>query len=146
MFITHPEAFADLFNAKIPYARRKITSNDVRLMTKCNLIYKYGFYMQDDLETIRGILEYEQLRENRPLAPTSEEKQEPPKCKKCNQPLPVEPEGKIGRPRKYCLTCEPFRNRDRQRKLSDGRKRGRIESPSIKKGPSPKQLHCEPTR
>ncbi|MFC2004814.1 hypothetical protein ACFLUY_01175 [Chloroflexota bacterium] len=144
MFITHPEAFADLFNTKIPDAHRKITSNDVRLMTKGNLIYKYGFYGSQDLELVRGILQYEQLREYRPVPLTSEDEPEPPKCKKCEQPLPYWPRGKRGRPREYCSECESLRIRDRQRKFSDRQGKQRNKSLSTKTTSSLRQLHCEP--
>ena len=144
MFKTSPEEFAALFNEKYPGACRQITAQGVREMTTCGLIGRHYGYIRDDLETIRGILEYEQLRENRPLPPTSEEKQEPPSCKKCNQPLPVEPEGKIGRPRRYCLACQLLRNRNRQRKFRDKRRKQRNEFSLTKAGPSLKQLHCEP--
>jgi hypothetical protein len=74
MFVTSPEKFAEWFNAKIPGTNRKITAADVRLMTECNLIGRYRFYERQDLETIRGILQYEQLRENRPVQQAEEEK------------------------------------------------------------------------
>ena len=69
MIITSPEKFAVLFNEKYPGTYRKITTQDVRDMTTCGLIGRYGFYLRVDLETIRGILEYEQLqrRNNYPL-------------------------------------------------------------------------------
>jgi hypothetical protein len=118
MYITSPEEFADLFNTKIPDAHRKITSNDVCLMTECNLIGKYKFYGRQDLETVRGILQYEQLRET-PSAtqrPAEYQKRKLKKCKMCGQALFEEPEGKIGRPREYCYKCETKRSRDRQKK------------------------------
>jgi len=34
-------------------------------MTTCGLIRCYGYYMQLDFETVRAILQYEQLRQNR---------------------------------------------------------------------------------
>ena len=54
MFITSPEAFADLFNIKSPGAYRKVTFDDVCHMTGCKLIDRYRFYGRQDLETIRG--------------------------------------------------------------------------------------------
>lgn len=117
MYSTNPKAFAAWFNEKYPGVYRQITAQDVRGMTTCGLIGRYGFYLRDDLETIRGILEYEQLRKNRPLPPTSEDKQELLKCKQCNQPLPVESEGKIGRPRKRIRKAKP-KTQDRPTTLS----------------------------
>jgi hypothetical protein len=74
MFISSPEKFADLFNARIPDACRKITADDVRLMTKCNLIGRYRSYGRQDLETTRAILQYELLREHRPVQQDKEKK------------------------------------------------------------------------
>ena len=155
--ITSPEKFAASFNQKFPGAYRLITAEDVNDMTECGLIGRYGFYLkkvdlserygfnkQDDLETIRGILQYEQLRENRPVPPALEDEPEPPKCKKCDKPLPVKPRDKKGRLREYCSECELLRNRDRQRKLSDRRRKQHHKSLSMKTTPSPRQLHCEP--
>ncbi len=94
MLITSSEKFAAYFNMKIPGAYRMITGQDVRDMIECGLVRKYGgYYSQADLERIRAILQYEQMREKRPTQPTLEDKQEPPKCKRCKQPLPLEPEG-----------------------------------------------------
>ena len=96
--IANPGKFAARFNEKYPGAYRQVTAQDVRDMTTCHLIGRYECYLKDDLEFIRGILQYEQMREKRSAQPTPEEKLEPTKCKKCKQPLPPEPEGKKGRP------------------------------------------------
>jgi len=92
-------------------------------MTTCCLIGRYDFYLRDDLELVRGVLQYEQMRETRSAKPTPEENQEPPKCKICKQPLSPEPGNKAGRPREYCFDCELLRNRDRQKKLRQRRKK-----------------------
>jgi hypothetical protein len=63
VFVSSPEKFADWYNAKIPDACRKITADDVRLMIECHLIGGYRFYGRQDLETVRGVLQYEHLRE-----------------------------------------------------------------------------------
>jgi len=34
-------------------------------MKRCKLICRHGFYIRGDLEIVRGILEYEQLREGK---------------------------------------------------------------------------------
>jgi len=123
MFITSPEAFAEWFNEKILNACRKLTVDDVCLMTECKLISRYRFYGHQDIETARGILQYEQMREKR-----SERLEERggrdeakavtivPNCKRCGQPLPAPPPGKKGRPGEYCPNCEPSRVKERQRK------------------------------
>ena len=127
MFITSPEVFADLFNTKIPDAYRKVTSNDVRLMTECHLIGKYNFYIMDDLETVRGILEYEQLREKRPAQSTIENSHEPPKCKMCGELLHLQPSGKKGRLKEYCQQCQSARVTERYRRWRKKRKEVKIE-------------------
>lgn len=144
MYSTSPEAFADYFNAKVPYAYRGITSNDVLLMTECNLICRHGFYGSQDLEVVRGILQYEQMREKRSARCATEEQQLPPSCKMCRQLLPAQSGGKKGRPREYCVECEPFRNRDRQQRLVSRRRKPRNKFLLTKTSPSLRQLHREP--
>jgi hypothetical protein len=63
--ITSPERFANFFNCKVSSARRQVTVDDVRLLTECGLIKHYGFYDNTDLQTVIGILKYEQLREKK---------------------------------------------------------------------------------
>jgi len=63
--IVRPEDFAAWFNKAIPGAYRSITAQDVQDMVTSGLIGRYGYYMQLDIETVRAILQYEQLRENR---------------------------------------------------------------------------------
>ena len=123
MFNKSPEKFAALFNEKYPGTYRQVTAQDVRDMTICCLIGRYECYLKDDLEFIRGMLQYEQLREKRYARPTLEAKQEPPKCKRCAQPLPLEPEIKRGRPKEYCSICESLRNIERNRKWRKRKKR-----------------------
>jgi len=63
--IVKPEDFAAWFNKAIPGAYRSITAQDVHDMVTSGLIGRYGYYIQLDIETVRAILQYEQLRENR---------------------------------------------------------------------------------
>ncbi|MBA7599411.1 hypothetical protein ES703_06444 [subsurface metagenome] len=68
------ERFAAQFNAKLPGAYRQITAQDVRAMTDCGLIRRYGYYIHSDLETVRAVLQYEQILEKRLKKPLNEEK------------------------------------------------------------------------
>ncbi len=88
MYITSPQKFAAWFNEKYPGAYRRITTKDVEDMTTCGLIGLYRYYSPpQDGETIRGILQYEQLREKRFEQDSIEDKFEPSKCRMCGQPL-----------------------------------------------------------
>ena len=60
--VAEPDRFADKFNAIVRGAYRQVTADDIRQMKHCGLIGRYGFFARDDLETVRGILLYEQLR------------------------------------------------------------------------------------
>ena len=112
--ITRPDKFATWFNLKVPGAYRRITADDVRLLTECGLIGKYNYYGRLDLETVRGILRYEQLREKRLQRPAPDDAGEAPCCKGCGQTLSAE--SRVGRPKEYCAQCEPTRARLRSRK------------------------------
>ena len=103
MFITSPENFASWFNQTFPGAYRRITAGDVRGMTACGLICHYRTYsLSRDGETVRGILQYEQMREKQSTQPIPKEEREPPKCKMCGQLLPIEQTKESGRPKEYC--------------------------------------------
>ena len=116
MEITSPEKFATWFNGKYQGAYRKISAEDVRDLTTCGLIGRYRYYsLSRDGETVRGILQYGQMREGRPTQEVHDEA-EPPKCKMCGRSLPVEPEDKSGRPKEYCAGCELFRDKERKKK------------------------------
>ena len=131
MEIISPEQFAVWFNDKYQGAYRKISADDARDMTACGLIGRHRYYsLSQDGEMVRGILEYEQMREKRSARPTLEGKQEPPKCKRCAQPLPLEPEIKRGRPKEYCPVCESFRNKERNRRWRKRKKRVLVKSTS----------------
>jgi len=61
--IADPVRFASRFNLTVPGAYRRVTGDDVRLMAQCGLIGRCAFFNRFDLETVRGILQYEQLRD-----------------------------------------------------------------------------------
>jgi hypothetical protein len=60
--VAEPNRFADRFNTMVRGAYRQVTVDDIRQMAYCGLIGCHGFFTRDDLETVRGILLYEQLR------------------------------------------------------------------------------------
>jgi hypothetical protein len=82
-------------------------------MTSCGLIGQYGYYGRSDLETVRAVLQYEQLRHDR--AEKLRIKEAPKTCKRCGKPLPKKGSGR-GRPREFCDRCELFRGRERHMK------------------------------
>ena len=124
-FRTSPNKFAKEFNEVVPGAYRRITTQDVRDMTDCGLIGRYYFYGHDAIETVRAIIRYEELRQNRiekqPLNSISDIRT----CRLCGMILPTEPIGKYGRPKEYCASCEPARAKKRYQKW-----RGRRQSMS----------------
>ena len=99
----------------VPDIYRQVTIEDIRLMTSLSLIKRYKYYSRQDLETVRAILQYEQLREKR-IQKVKTIIVNEPRCKMCNMPLPVKPEDKKGRPKEYCASCESSRSRERNRK------------------------------
>ncbi|MFC1982991.1 hypothetical protein ACFLV5_04345 [Chloroflexota bacterium] len=116
--------FATWFNITYPDAPRKITAEDVEDLKECELIHRYGFYSaSQDGKTVMSILKYEQKRGKRSERKSNEDKSGPLMCKMCGQPLPVEPEGKSGRPKEYCPKCSRFRSRERQKKLRQRHKK-----------------------
>jgi hypothetical protein len=123
MFISSPKAFAECFNAKIPDACRKITSDDVRLMRECKLIGRHNYYIRQDLETVRAVLQYEQLRQNRQKKDEIKDAEGGIHCRRCGKLLTTKQSGKKGRHREYCSGCEPFRVRERNRKW---RRKGQV--------------------
>ena len=77
--LTSPDKFAAVFTTTFPGAYRIVTVQDVRDMTECRLIGKYGeYYGRADLETVRCILQYEQMREKQSAQYTREEQHLPP--------------------------------------------------------------------
>lgn len=128
---TNPDKFANYFNSVVSGAYRKITTQDIRDMTECGLIRCYGgYYSSADLERVRGILQYEQMRDKRSAQQATDDKQESPKCKLCGKSLSPESKDKTGRPKKYCCECEPFRNKERQREWRRRHRKQRQEAMS----------------
>jgi len=112
-----PNKFSIWFNEKYTGAYRRISTEDVKDMTDCGLIHLRGYYSgSQDGETIRAVLQYEQLRQKRIHEQAIEDKSEPLKCKRCGQPLPYQQEAKRGRRREYCQQCESSRAKERNRK------------------------------
>jgi hypothetical protein len=70
--IVDAEKFAIRFNSLFRGAHRKINAEDIREMTKCNLIGRRGYFEQLDLHTVNGILRYEFLRAQRLGKPDNE--------------------------------------------------------------------------
>ena len=112
---TRPDKFAAEVNAKLLGAHRQITVDDVRDMTTCGLIGRYGYYGNLDLEMVRCILLYEQLRENRQKRDEIKDSDGSIHCRRCGVALP-RPDGKRGRPHEYCSGCESSRTTVRGRK------------------------------
>jgi len=112
--ITRPEQFAEWFNRVVPGAYRDITVEDVQDMTTCGLIRRYGEYMQLDIETVRAILQYEQLRQNRQIRDEIRDSEGIMHCRRCHAELP-KAKARRGRPNEYCAKCQPFRGRERNR-------------------------------
>ena len=113
--VLRPNRFAEWFNRVAPGAYRQITAEDVLDMTQCGLIGRYGEYMQLDIETVRGILRYEQLRRNRQKRADIRDSDDSIHCRSCGVVL-TKPDGRRGRPREYCRDCETSRSTMRGRK------------------------------
>ena len=113
--IVKPEDFVAWFNKAIPGAYRSITAQDVRDMTTCGLIGRYGYYIHLDIETVRAILQYEQLSQNRQKKEEIRDGDGVIHCRRCGVVL-AKPKTKRGRPVEYCSDCEPLRGRERNRK------------------------------
>jgi len=112
--ILSPDKFAAEFNSVVAGTYRRIDAEDVRCLTECGLIGRYSYYMREDLQTVRAILLYEQLRDESERKACL--KDTPKTCKRCGQPLSSQSDGRKGRPNEYCPDCEPFRGRERYRK------------------------------
>ena len=113
MIAIGPKKFAQWFNGKYVGSHRQITADDVKDMAVSKLIHRHGYYSTSiDGETVRAVLQYEQLRESR--SEHQEQAEKALACRICGRPLPPVPEGKPGRPREYCAECEPQRTKDRQ--------------------------------
>ncbi len=111
----NPEEFAAEFNNTVASDYWRITTADVRLMVECGLIKRYGYFSQADIVIILGVLNYERLKEKKEhqaeLAAIEEQT-----CKICGTVLPEPQEVRLGRPKEYCLACEPLRAKMRKRR------------------------------
>ncbi len=113
--IVRAEQFAEWFHRVVPGTYRQITIQDVEDMTQCGLIGRYDEYIQLDIETVRAILQYEQLRENRQKRDELKDSEGIMHCRRCGVAL-SKPDGKCGRPREYCPDCESSRSTRRYQK------------------------------
>jgi len=114
--VTSPEKFAEWFNAKVLGSYRQISADDIRDITNCGLIGKYsGWYIQLDIETVRAVLQYEQLRQNRQKRDDIRDSDGSIHCRRCGVVL-TKPDGKRGRSREYCTAYESSRSTMRYRK------------------------------
>ena len=113
--IVKPEDFVAWLAKAIPGACRSIDVEDVRDMTTCGLIGKYGYYGNLDLEMVRCILLYEQLRQNRQNRDEIRDSEGSVHCRRCGVVL-TKPDSRKGRPREYCPDCESSRPAMRNRK------------------------------
>lgn len=62
--VADPAKFAARFNSRVPGAHRPVTDDDIREMTVCGLIGRRSFFERSDIETVRGVLRYERMRQN----------------------------------------------------------------------------------
>ena len=60
--VADPVKFAEKFNRTVPGAYKSVTGEDIRQMVHCGLIGRHGFFLRADVETVRGIMHYEQLK------------------------------------------------------------------------------------
>ena len=119
--IVRAEDFAEWFAKAIPGAYRSIDVDDVRDMTTCSLIGKYGYYGNLDLEMVRCIFLYERLRQAREKKNEIRDDNGVIHCRRCGVVL-AKPKAKRGRPNEFCDKCQPFRGRERYRKWRSGTK------------------------
>jgi hypothetical protein len=107
--IVKPEKFAAWFNRVMPSAHRQITVDDVRDMVTCGLIGKFDCFLNLDFETVKAVLQYEQLRQNRQKKDQIKDSEGIMHCRRCGVVLIAKPKSKWGRSREYCTDCEPSR-------------------------------------
>jgi len=62
--VADPAKFAARFNSRVPGAHRLVTDEDIREMAFCGLIGRRGFFERSDIETVRGVLNYEKMRQD----------------------------------------------------------------------------------
>lgn len=104
------------FDSRVPGAHRPVDITDVIDMIECGLIRRYGYFIRGDLETIRAILQYERLCNKRSQKSQTKEPKDAQQCKMYGVPLPLQVEGKPGRPKVYFDSCDPLRSSKRNRK------------------------------
>jgi len=90
-FVNSPGKFEDDFNSMVLGAYCSITAQDIKDLHECGLIEKYGFYGRMDIETIRGVLQYEKLRLERKQQTGTVRT-----CKGCGESLPDDDGGRGG--------------------------------------------------
>jgi hypothetical protein len=73
-------------------------------------------YYHLDIEIVRAVLQYEQLRQNRQNREEIRDVDGVIHCRQCGVVLDVKPSDKRGRPKEYCPECEATRGRERYRK------------------------------
>jgi len=83
--IISPDKFAEWFNEVVPGSCRTVTTQDIRDMVECGLIGHYSYYGRADLETVRAVLQYEQIRNER--SEKASLKDVPKTCKRCGKTL-----------------------------------------------------------
>lgn len=98
LWMSNAKEFAKHCNTKLPGAWRTVDAADIRLMTECGLIGQYGHYGRGDVETVRGVLRYEMLREKHDKKVDEHGHPKPPLCKGCGDILPDQGDHKRGRP------------------------------------------------
>lgn len=113
--VTSPRQFADWFNRVVPGVYRQMTVDDVRDMTTSGLIGRYGYYIHLDIETVRAVLRFEQLRQDRHKRDEIKDDDGVVHCRRCGVAL-SKTDDKRGRPREYCPDCESSRSTMRSRK------------------------------
>ncbi len=59
------QQFAERFNSMFPGVHRPLAAEDVRELVNCGLIRRHGYYEWLDLQTVRGILQYERSQAQR---------------------------------------------------------------------------------
>ena len=132
MYTTNPDKFAKDFVKTVPGAYRQINAQDIRDMTNCGLIGRYGSYGSTDIQMVIGILQYEQLFKRRKEKVIQQIQEQLHHCRLCGELLLPQPYGKKGRPREYCDDCEASRSKNRNRKWRD-RKRKVKRAPLVKR-------------
>jgi len=124
--INNPDKFAKWFNSTVQGAYRQLTVQEAHDMTHVGLIGLYGgYYLHSDLETVRKLLQLEQLQQNRQVRSEIKDEDGTLHCKRCHVVLPDQPNGQVGRPREYCDSCESARTKERHCKWRDNKQKAK---------------------